>query len=106
MNISKVAIALIIFVSIVESRPGNSESMLLFTRADYIRMQLTNKAAFANTAVLKHRIKNAKLRAALLKMLNQQADSQNKINKASNNANNKSSNKASSRMNRFRRYHN
>ena len=96
MNFSKVAIALILFVTNVNalgSRPGASESYLLLTRSDYFRQQLVRKLGTADRATLKQRIKNAKFRAVLSKIM--QVD----------NTNNNHQDKSTNRINRFRRYH-
>ena len=105
MNFSKVVIAFILacFVPSLEAaRPGGSEAYLLFTRSDFIRNQLTNRALYANKAVLKKRIQNAKLRAALAQILN--IDSQQPQQQQVAGAHQQSA-KATSRMNRFRRFH-
>ena len=97
MNFSKVAIALIIFVANVAalgSRPAASEAYLLLTRNEYFRTQLAQKLGKSNRVTLKQRIQNAKLRSALLKIM--QAD---------NNNQKQHQDKSSSRMNRFRRFH-
>ena len=96
MNFSKVAIALIVFVTNVAalgSRPAGSEAYLLLTRSDYFRQQLTLKLGNVNRAALKQRIRNAKFRAALSKIMQNDNKQQ-------------PQDKSSRRMNRFRRYHN
>ena len=98
MNFSKVAIALMVFVANVAalgSRPAASEAYLQLTRSDYFRTQLVQKLGTVNRATLKHRIRSAKFRSALSKIM--QADN--------NNNNQQQQDKSTSRMNRFRRFH-
>ena len=98
MNFSKITIAFILFVTNVAafgSRPGGSEAYLILTRSDYFRQQLVKKLGTADRATLKQRIKSAKFRAVLSKLMQ------------SSNSNNSNSHqeKSTSRMNRFRRFH-
>lgn len=95
MNFSKITIALILFVANVAafgSRPGGSEAYLILTRSDYFRQQLIKKLGTADRATLKQRIKSAKFRAVLSKLM-QSSNS------------NSHQEKSTSRMNRFRRFH-
>ena len=75
MNLSKVAVALTILISNVAAlgaRPAATQAYLMLTKSDHIRTQLISKLGHTNRAVLKQRIKNAKMRAQLFNLLNQQ----------------------------------
>jgi len=99
MNLTKVAIALTIFISNVNAagaRPAATQAYLMLTKSDHIRHQLINKLGHTNRAVLKQRIKNAKMRAQLFNLLNQQQKPTAGAQK----------NKSNGRMNRFRQFHN
>ena len=99
MNLTKVAIALTIFISNVNAagaRPAATQAYLMLTKSDHIRHQLINKLGHTNRAVLKQRIKNAKMRAQLFNLLNQQQKPTAGGQK----------NKSNGRMNRFRQFHN
>ena len=96
MNLTKVAMALTIFISNVAalgSRPAATQAYLMLTKSDYIRTQLIRKLGHTNQAVLKQRIKNAKLRAQLFSLLNQKPTA------------GAQKNKSNTRMNRFRNFH-
>ena len=99
MNFTKTIIAFTIFISTATAlgaRPAAAEAYLMLTKSDHLRNQLTSKLRYTNRAVLKQRVKNAKLRATLFRLLEQPtADSQNE----------KSKIKSNKRMNRFRQFH-
>ena len=100
MNFTKTIIAFTILVttaSAMGARPAAAEAYLMLTKSDHLRNQLTSKLRYSNRAVLKKRIKNAKLRADIFRLLDQQptAGSQNVQNKT----------KSNKRMNRFRQFH-
>ena len=100
MNFTKTIIAFTIFISTATAlgaRPAAAEAYLMLTKSDHLRNQLTSKLRYTNRAVLKQRVKNAKLRATIFRLLDQQptADSQNEKNKT----------KSNKRMNRFRQFH-
>ena len=97
MNLSKVAIAFIIFISNVAAlgtRPAATQAYLMLTKSDHIRTQLISKLGQTNRAVLKQRIKNAKMRAQLFNLLNPQQPTAGAR-----------KNKSNNRMNRFRQFH-
>ena len=99
MNLTKVAIALTICISNVAAagaRPAATQAYLMLTKSDHIRHQLISKLGHTNRAVLKQRIKNAKMRAQLFNLLNQQQKPTTGGQK----------NKSNGRMNRFRQFHN
>ena len=98
MNLSKVAITLIILISNVAAlgtRPAETQAYLMLTKSGHIRTQLIRKLGQTNRAVLKQRIKNAKFRAQLFSLLVPQQPTAEAR-----------KNKSNSRMNRFKQFHN
>ena len=97
MNFTKIVIALAIFMSNVAAlgtRPAATQAYLMLAKSDHFRLQLISKLGHTNRAVLKQRIKNAKLRAQLFSLLNQKPTA------------GAQKNKSNTRMNRFRNFHN
>ena len=85
-------------VTAMGSQPGAADAYLMLTKSAYLRTELTSKLRTTNRAILNQRIRNAKLRQDIFKLLHQQ--------QAADGSQNHKDTKLSKRMDRFRRFHN
>ena len=103
MNVLKIIIATIMMVASISAaglRPGDAEGYLMLSRSDYFRSQLLRKLALSDRATIKQRIKNVKLRDALINILNSRASSV-----RSGTGKSSKQKTANIRMNRFKSFH-